>query len=286
MKIDIKSSEDFIRLAKEAIDQENSGMAKVPSNQTDPRNIPRDGAESASLAAMHFLSFLCKKVSIPNLDSIFNDICHVGTSFITAMEDGGRYYSGIYSLNRIIQLSQENNKLADLPSFQRAFPTIERQRQSSIQYFSKHIDGVIRFLRNQLTFVSEPHSINPNQLNPRDIPCENARELEEAGYKIHELYCKKAQITDPKSYITEPCFQQKFLFPAMDAGIKYKQCIHCLNKIIELSQTNDTLANLTEFKETLPTIEELRETTIKAFHFHIDAVDVFLHKQLTLVSQL
>ena len=43
MKIDIKSSEDFIRLAKEAIDQENLGMATVPSNQADPRNIPREG---------------------------------------------------------------------------------------------------------------------------------------------------------------------------------------------------------------------------------------------------
>ncbi len=72
----------------------------------------------------------------------------------------------------------------------------------------------------------------------------------------------------------------------MDAGIKYYQCIHCLNKIIELSQTNDTLANLTEFKETLPTIEKLRETTIKAFRFHIDAVAVFLHKQLEIVFQL
>ena len=72
----------------------------------------------------------------------------------------------------------------------------------------------------------------------------------------------------------------------MDAGIKYYQCIHCLNKIIELSQTNDTLANLTEFKETLPTIEKLRKTSIKAFHFHIDAVAVFLHKQLEIVSQL
>lgn len=141
------------------------------------------------------------------------------------------------------------------------------EKQTSIQYFSKHIDGVIRFLQNQLAFISEPHSISPNQPNPRNIPCENAGILEETGYKVHELYCKKAQITDPKTHITEPCFQQEILFPAMDAGIKYYQCI---NKIIELSQTNDTLANLTEFKETLPTIEKLRETTIKAFRFHID----------------
>ena len=286
MKIDIKSSEDFIRLAKEAIDQENLGMATVPSNQADPRNIPREGAELTSLAAMHFFSFLCKKANISDVDSFFNDICHVDTSLITAMEDGGRYYGGIYSLNRIIQLSQENNKLADLPGFQRVLPAIKRQRQSSIQYFSRHIDGVIRFLQNQLPFVSEPHSNNPNQPNPRDIPCKNARELEETGYKIHKLYCKKAQITDSKSHITEPCFQQKFLFPAMDAGIKYYQCILCLNKIIELSQTNDILANLTEFKEALPTIEKLRETTIKAFRFHIDAVAVFLHKQMAMVSQL
>ena len=60
MKIDIKSSEDFIRLAKEAIDQENLGMATVPSNQADPRNIPREGAELTSLAAMHFFSFFNK----------------------------------------------------------------------------------------------------------------------------------------------------------------------------------------------------------------------------------
>ena len=286
MKFDIKSTEDFIRLAKEAIDQENQGMTKVPSNQADPRNIPREGAEIASLAAMHFFSFLCKKANISDMDPIFNDICHVDTSLITAMEDGGRYYGGIYSLNRIIQLSQENSKLADLPGFQRALPAIKRQKQTSIQYFSRHIDGVIRFLQNQLTFVSDPRSISPNQLNPKNIPCENARELEECGCKIHKLYCKKAQITDSKFHITEPCFQQKFLFPAMDAGIKYYQCILCLNKIVELSQTNDTLTNLTEFKEALPTIEKLRETTIKAFRFHIDAVAVFLHKQMAMVSQL
>lgn len=52
MEINIKSVNDFIRFAKEAIDQENQGMATVPSNQTDPKNIPRDSAELASLAAI------------------------------------------------------------------------------------------------------------------------------------------------------------------------------------------------------------------------------------------
>jgi hypothetical protein len=46
-----------------------------------------------------------------------------------------------------------------------------------------------------------------------------------------------------------------------------------------MSKKNKNLANLQEFKESLPAIIELRNTTAKMFNAHLDAVIEFLQSK-------
>ena len=284
MNAEINAEDDFIRLAKEAIGLENSGMTKVPSNQADPRNIPREGAELASHAAMHFFSFLCEKAGITDAKVYFKEAFSHEATLLSAMEAGTDFYEATCVLNRILQLSQENKRLACLQEFQQSLPSIETLRCSLIERFGEHIDGVIDFLQKSLLVVDWAGFSSSNQKVAPKIPCGGAKEaMLEAG-RLYSFWREKAQITDSEFHIAEPCFQQGYLFPAMKAGIDYYRSLYFLDKIIVLFNQNGNFANLSEIKETMTTIDDLKQSTIKAFAFHVDGVTAFLRKQLASIS--
>ena len=284
MKIDIKSSEDFIRFANEAICQETSGMTKAPSNQTDPRNIPKEGAELASLTAMHFFSFLCEKAEKTDTKASFKEAFSHEATLLSAMESGTDFYEAICVLNRILQLSQENKRLRELQEFKRSLSSIEALRRSLTERFGEHINGVVDFLQRRLIFVRQPSFSSLNQIDGPNIPCGESKEGMLKAGRMYSFWCEKAQKTDSKFHITEPCFQQGYLFPAMKAGIDYYRSLYFLDKIIILFNQNGNFANLSEIKETMTTIEDLKQSTIKAFAFHVDGVTAFLRKQLAAIS--
>ena len=284
MEINIKSVNDFIRFAKEAIDQENFGMSSAPPDQAGPRNIPREGAVLASLAAMHFFSFLCEKAGITDTKASFKEAFSHEATLLSAMESGTDFYEAICVLNRILQLSQENKRLRELQKFKQSLPSIETLRRSLTERFGEHINGVIDFLQRSLIFIRQPSFSSLDQIDGPNIPCGGSKEGMLKAGRIYSFLCKKAQITDSEFHITEPCFQQRYLFPAMKAGIDYYRSLYFLDKIVVLFNQNDNFMNLSEIKETLTTIEYLKQSTIKAFAFHVDGVTTFLQKQLTAIS--
>lgn len=284
MKIDIKSSEDFIRFANEAICQETSGMTKAPSNQTDPRNIPKEGAELASLTAMHFFSFLCENAGLTDTKASFKEAFSHEATLLSAMESGTDFYEAICVLNRMLQLSQENKRLTDLQEFKQSLPSIEALRRSLTERFGEHINGVVDFLQRRLIFVHQPGFSSLEQIDVPNIPCGGSKEGMLKAGRMYSFWCEKTQIADSKFHIAEPCFQQGYLFPAMKAGIDYYRSLYFLDKIIVLFNQNGNFANLSEIKETLTAIEDLKQSTIKAFAFHVDGVTAFLRKQLAAIS--
>lgn len=146
------------------------------------------------------------------------------------------------------------------------------QEIKSVESMKKRIKKIVEIENEGL------NQYRSDKNEPKKIPKAGSDDAYHAFSDIINFFSKCGVINTHDFHI-DTTMREHRLVESMEAGSRFFYCVDFLDQLVAMSKKNKNLANLQEFKEALPAIIELRNTTAKMFNAHLDAVIEFLQSK-------